>query len=339
MTEGIQIEQGQTSTMKEKAVLFLKYLLAIVLIYVLLHYDIIRFEDIEVLLTSPLIWLAASFLVALALLIGVIRWKLILYGTGVRLPYLQLLQIYSISAFMGTFLPGAVGQDAVRTVYLVRQTPRGKTGAALSVIIDRAIGFFGFLGVSVLFIWIERETMLSSVVTTTLATSIVLLFLSMLAASIVLTTLAGPLSRSRFLQISKSRWLVRQKIFQAFSVVLGFKGEGQILFMAWLLSMLIPVLLVSCLVLFGMLHSGHPLGTSELMLGGFIANIANTIPLTPGGLGIGEGAFDQVCRLLESEPSGEAYGSIFLAFRATTIFVNLVFGSAFLIYSQVRRHE
>ena len=75
------------------------------------------------------------------------------------------------------------------------------------------------------------------------------------------------------------------------------------------------------------------------MLGGFIANIANTIPLTPGGLGIGEGAFDQVCRMLESKPSGAAYGSIFLAFRTATIIVYLVLGATFLLFGQHYRLE
>jgi uncharacterized membrane protein YbhN (UPF0104 family) len=43
--------------------------------------------------------------------------------------------------------------------------------------------------------------------------------------------------------------------------------------------------------------------------------VANALPLTPSGLGVGEAAFDQICRWLEPTPSGAAYSSIFFAFR------------------------
>jgi glycosyltransferase 2 family protein len=43
--------------------------------------------------------------------------------------------------------------------------------------------------------------------------------------------------------------------------------------------------------------------------------LANALPLTPSGIGVGEAAFDQICRWLEPTPSGAAYSSIFFAFR------------------------
>lgn len=172
--------------MKARVIFFFKFLLAIALILLLFQYDIINLRDIEILFASPLVWLAASLLVVLALFVGVMRWKILLLGVGVKETYWQLLQIYCISAFMGMFLPGALGQDAVRTIHLIHMTPRGKTAVAISVLVDRVMGLFGFLSVGIVIIWIERETMLSSVVTTALATSVVLIFFGMLLAGIVL---------------------------------------------------------------------------------------------------------------------------------------------------------
>jgi uncharacterized membrane protein YbhN (UPF0104 family) len=43
--------------------------------------------------------------------------------------------------------------------------------------------------------------------------------------------------------------------------------------------------------------------------------VVNALPLTPSGIGVGEAAFDQICRWLEPTPSGAAYSSIFFAFR------------------------
>src|SRR5712691_5223601 len=46
--------------------------------------------------------------------------------------------------------------------------------------------------------------------------------------------------------------------------------------------------------------------------------IVNALPLTPSGIGVGEAAFDQICRWLELTPSGAAYSSIFFAFRVVS---------------------
>jgi len=46
--------------------------------------------------------------------------------------------------------------------------------------------------------------------------------------------------------------------------------------------------------------------------------IVNALPLTPSGIGVGEAAFDQICRWLEPTPSGAAYSSIFFAFRVVS---------------------
>ena len=35
--------------------------------------------------------------------------------------------------------------------------------------------------------------------------------------------------------------------------------------------------------------------------------IVNALPLTPSGIGVGEAAFDQICRWLEPAPSGAAF--------------------------------
>jgi uncharacterized membrane protein YbhN (UPF0104 family) len=50
-------------------------------------------------------------------------------------------------------------------------------------------------------------------------------------------------------------------------------------------------------------------------IAGLYAVIANSLPVTPGGLGIGEGAFASACIMLAPQAAHAAYGTIFLAFR------------------------
>ena len=44
--------------------------------------------------------------------------------------------------------------------------------------------------------------------------------------------------------------------------------------------------------------------------------VVNALPLTPSGLGVGEAAFDQICRWLEPVPSGAAYSTFFSPFES-----------------------
>src|SRR5262245_18561169 len=57
------------------------------------------------------------------------------------------------------------------------------------------------------------------------------------------------------------------------------------------------------------------LSAADYMFAVPLTLLANALPLTPSGIGVGEAAFDQLCRWLEPMPSGAAYSSIFFAFR------------------------
>jgi uncharacterized membrane protein YbhN (UPF0104 family) len=54
-----------------------------------------------------------------------------------------------------------------------------------------------------------------------------------------------------------------------------------------------------------------------------LTQIANILPLTPCGIGIGEAAFDRILSLLTSSGVAVGYGSIFLTFRVLGIVVTL----------------
>ena len=57
------------------------------------------------------------------------------------------------------------------------------------------------------------------------------------------------------------------------------------------------------------------LSVADYMFAVPLTLLANALPLTPSGIGVGEAAFDQICRWLEPMPTGAAYSSIFFAFR------------------------
>jgi uncharacterized membrane protein YbhN (UPF0104 family) len=86
-----------------------------------------------------------------------------------------------------------------------------------------------------------------------------------------------------------------------------------------LLSMLVCVLDV-----IGLLLVMHAMGIDALpwmqqALACTLALLANNLPFTPGGLGIGETAFANAAWLLEPVHTGAPYATAFLAYRCMTI--------------------
>lgn len=85
--------------------------------------------------------IAAALFLCLAV-IGVAAWRWLkllgLFGIGSSLR--ELFSIVWIGQFFSMFLPGPLGDDASRMVYISRMAPRQVGEACLSVLIDRGLG-------------------------------------------------------------------------------------------------------------------------------------------------------------------------------------------------------
>jgi glycosyltransferase 2 family protein len=90
----------------------------------------LREVSIPALLSAIALYIFAQF-------ISTIRWKLLLpAGIGMR----KLFSLSMIGSFFNTFLPGVIGGDAVKGLYLYRLTGKGSLSLA-SIFMDRYIGF------------------------------------------------------------------------------------------------------------------------------------------------------------------------------------------------------
>lgn len=94
---------------------------------------------------SPVDLLFAFLSVHVAYVLLTFRWKILLDGSSIRVPFRDILKLTYISHFAGYLLPGGFSIDAVRGVYLWRDLP-GKRGEGLaSILVDRVVGFWAIL--------------------------------------------------------------------------------------------------------------------------------------------------------------------------------------------------
>lgn len=90
--------------------------------------------------------LALSFLLmGLTLVIGILRWRMVLNVHGLGLPFSRAGEISLVAHFFNTFLLGTAGGDVMKAYYAARETHHKKTEAVVTVFVDRIVGLWSML--------------------------------------------------------------------------------------------------------------------------------------------------------------------------------------------------
>jgi len=91
-------------------------------------------------------WLTFALVVKLVgMLCGVLRWRLLLHGQGLSIPFWYLVQSWFVGRTIGIFLPGTIGLDGYRLYDSSRYT--GEVIKCVTVIaVEKLIGFIALTG-------------------------------------------------------------------------------------------------------------------------------------------------------------------------------------------------
>lgn len=294
----------------------MRLLLGLALIGVLIATGALDFAAFAAVLRHPLPCIAAVAALFLTLPLAALRWRLLLGAQHIAIPGARVLRLVLGSSFYGTLLPGVIGGDVLRTALVVQAADRQRAAALLSILLDRALGLAGLLLVAIGLALVHPSALSRLVGTLALAT---------FAAALVLLALAprlAPLARRRGrLAALIAETALALRLWRAAPVALGA---------GLLLSLAIAGLDIAGLLLIVSAADPVRLSGVEQALAGTLALLANSLPLTPGGLGIGEAAYAQAATLLDgaahrspqaitsSAAPPAAYASVFLAYRCAT---------------------
>jgi conserved hypothetical protein len=93
--------------------------------------------------------------------ISAARWTTLARPLGIKTPFTAMLRYYLIGMFFNLFAPGTVGGDVSRVYYLVKDEDARAKGhavttvnAAMSVLMDRAIGMIVLVWLGALGLWL-----------------------------------------------------------------------------------------------------------------------------------------------------------------------------------------
>jgi uncharacterized protein (TIRG00374 family) len=224
---------------------------------------------------------AAVAVMAVALVLAGLRWRVFLRAAGVRADIVQTLRAYEIGMFANNFLPTGFGGDVARG-WIVGRPTGAITRALASVVVDRLSALACLVALGWLTIAVRPSEVPSSLIASfavvTAAGGLVALTLAVGAHFV-----GGSNSRIR---VRLARWLrgeawdavrasVRERSVIARTTVLGLLYQGGMVLATWLLARAIDLDLS-----FAVLAVVIPL-----------VLIATLVPVSIGGFGLREASY------------------------------------------------
>ncbi|MGZ8899547.1 MAG: lysylphosphatidylglycerol synthase transmembrane domain-containing protein [Limisphaerales bacterium] len=246
-------------------------------------WETLQSMDLKFLLLSVL-------LMGVLLLLGIVRWHIILQVHGLNVPIRRTAQISIVGHFFNSFLLGSIGGDVLKAYYVARETHHKKTEAVVTVVVDRIIGLFSMLILACAMMLPARDFL--SVMNPKLQ-PVIWLILAMTGGCAVFIFLSfwGGVSKG----VPKARlWLRRlpkgellERSIEAFRHF----GRDKTFFLRVLpISMLANLV---CILHFLTLIWGFHLTAPILAIAAIVPIVTciSTLPITPSGLGVRENLY------------------------------------------------
>ena len=301
----------------------------LLLLAALFYFRLIDLDELRNAFAHPGLLALATIACLATIPIAGLRWHILLRSQGLVLHLGHTIRIVAMGAFFATFLPGSAGGDIVRGFYIYQASHGRRTSALLSIFIDRLIGVTAFVLFGVLATLTRPMASYG-----TLEYGIFALTVLFIVALIVLFVFGHRIAQLLKLLFAGRSQHVAEIIDDAGAALHQYLRAWRDTALALTVSLLIVFLVAFSVVAIAAATPFKGLTMVEYGIAGVYAMIANSLPVTPGGLGIGEGAFASACVALEPTTTGTPYGTIFLVLRCVVVISTLPGLLVYLIYPQ-----
>ncbi|HMO18273.1 MAG TPA: lysylphosphatidylglycerol synthase transmembrane domain-containing protein [Oligoflexia bacterium] len=299
-----------------KSRLVLRFLLSLLLLGLIVYYvsqvDTLDFDlgNIDysflvlfIMITYPLIWSSSM------------KWRLFISGEKSRIPsQYQLMRFYTISYFANLFLPSSLGGDAARSITLGRHLG-SQQDAFVATFLERLSGLLAMSILAIIALFLSYPLLVDFVI------PVVAMFVVVGASSVMFFTSFG----NRVITFGMDKLRGSQLIhFRLFNVLDGVvrshfdvKKSFSLFLTALLWSFLFHFLTVVNTYFAAKVISWSTVNFIDLFVVVPLVLIVSMIPLSPGGIGIQEGAFVFLLVKIGASPSQAL--SVALLLRVKTL--------------------
>lgn len=250
-------------------------------------------------------WLIPGFIFfGMTQIISASRWHLLLAVQKIDFGRMRTFQLVMIGMFFNLFLLGSTGGDLLKTFYAMKEVPHKKTAVFLSVVIDRLVGMFSLMLVSLAICLFAFSELWQTPVTRGLLTTVLVVF-GGFTVLLLVSFIANSLHLWKYLPhwIPGHRLLV--DVATAFSL---YASSGRILLKATFFSLFSNIFLFASAICaayaFTALPGAPGAGPMTVVLP--IVNTITAIPVSLSGIGIREGLFETLLNTLYGTPKSLA---------------------------------
>lgn len=316
--------QGAHHRARGIALFFLKYVLGFSLIAWMVWSGRV---DLSVVGALPaVLLLEGAALMVVQSILAALRVRYILAHQGIRTDAWQCLLFNCAGVLYSAFLPGGISGDAVRAYLFMKAVPNHRLAILGAMLLDRLLGLISMVT-------------LGLCAALYMAIKLPVIRPYLLAFSAIFLVLVGGLAALHFLggrhrqhEASQGRlgrlWANLRRIIAELRI--HHYGAAVLLFVV-AQSVLIHLTAVFVIYLCS-LHSDAGLGFLEVFIATPIGLLVNAIPLSPGGLGIGENAFELLYRAI-----GGRHGATSFLIARFFLYSPAVIGLAYVLKRMVTR--
>lgn len=264
----------------------LKLSVAVFLLTAMYKFGLLDFRQITTQSFTPRFFLMLAIGCAFAMgALAILGWRLVLLLSvqGISIQYIRAFFITVLGNLIGAFLPGIIAGDITKTAYLFRLMPHRRRGIAAAFLLDRLMGLYGLLILG------SISAGIAAVADLTIRREILLLAAGgTLLVTVGIVVLFEISHRSR---ISTGQTKGFYSMLRRFTgAVAAYRNEPLTLLAVLGLSVASHALMVGTFICSAVaIHDTLPLATHFVL--DPLAMLLNAVPVSPGGLGLAEGAF------------------------------------------------
>jgi uncharacterized protein (TIRG00374 family) len=232
-------------------------------------------------------------LIALALVLGTfnistsaVRWLLLLRSEGIDCSLRLSLRLTWIGHFWNMVIPGAVSGDAVKMYYIGRFAPGKREEAWTTVFVDRLIGMAALVSLSTIATAANLQFMLSRPELRN--TAITMLAVLLVLAAIGLGLSLGIGRKTVLFDSLRARLPFADGLRRGYHALLRLGQRPGTVAVAFAISFFSHGCAVVTTMVLGRAAGEDALAFVQYCVVVPVALFANALPLTPGGIGVGE---------------------------------------------------
>ncbi len=281
---------------------FLRILLALSLLAWLAYSGSIDWDALSGLATSWDYTCIAIVLFVVANLFIAWRLQILINACDLNLSFYSAFKLTFIGLFFNTYLPGATGGDIIKIYYASKGNPGRRAEVVTIMILDRIIGLFGLLLLPLLLLAFFPEMLSSGKIFQGLIAVSIFVVLGMVFASMIAF-------KSNIDDIRILNWIWRKVpmaglLQRAVKTIHYYRDYKSTLLLAIFFSLILQLSMIGAML--ALAEATNPLGADyKMILLIPLGFLANSLPVTPGGIGVGEVALDNLFSLFGLQGGAE----------------------------------